>query len=120
VTGKTGDPYGYRDAASRAAFEQRHATLRAVPAIPPLRAEDYVTLRGFGCVPGTAPDGYAASGASEARESLELEPSMDPAYRPKGTPPDGHMLALAARALETNESIEFAPELPSNARATPS
>jgi hypothetical protein len=48
------------------------------------------------------PDGYAAPlaklrAAARVRAPRQPVPTDDPAYQPKGTPPDGYALALRAR-----------------------
>lgn len=86
--GRLAQEEGSREEMSQAGFEDAHRTLRVLP--PRTRVVD---------VPD-APNPYAL----RATASLHtLEPSDDPLYKPKGSAPDGYLLALAAKAIETND-----------------
>jgi hypothetical protein len=51
-------------------------------------------IQGYGSVVLKTPDPYARAAESAP---LDLTPDLDPTYQPRGTPPDGYAIAIAAR-----------------------
>jgi hypothetical protein len=77
----------------QAAFEMRHATLRKLPP-PRTRVVEVPDLV----------DPYAT-----AIPDYSPEPSDFPGYQPYGTPPNGHLIALAVRSLEQTMTLRSSP-----------
>jgi hypothetical protein len=96
---------GLEDLASHEeSFEERHRILKEEDAPVVVRTlQDIVDARGYGCVPGPAPDPYAAARSA----SLDVQPTDDPLYEPKGQSADGYFLNLAARAEQSGEKVDI-------------
>src|SRR5579862_7906726 len=69
-------------------------------------------LRGYGSICTTRPNPYQATEDAAELARPPVTADLDPAYRPKGQPADGYMLALAARQAVQDVKAGRATELP--------